>query len=70
MVMANRLGSTVLRAALSAAGAKRLTDRELLTQFNEGDQAAFAAIVKRHTDLVLGVCQRVLPTVHDAEDAC
>ena len=68
--MASPLGNPVLRAALSAAGAKRLTDRELLTQFAEGDQAAFEAIVKRHTGLVLGVCRRVLPTVQDAEDAC
>jgi hypothetical protein len=59
--MASHLGDTVLRAALSAAGANRLTDRELLAQFSEGDQSAFAAIVKRHTGLVLGVCRRVLP---------
>jgi RNA polymerase sigma factor (sigma-70 family) len=70
MAMASRLGNTVLRAALSAAGAKQLTDRELLAQFREGDKAAFEAIVKRHTGFVLGVCRRVLPIVQDAEDAC
>ncbi len=68
--MASQPGNTKLRAALSAAGVKRLTDRELLAQFCEGDQSAFAAIVKRHTGMVLGVCRRVLPIVQDAEDAC
>src|SRR5580692_4471330 len=68
--MASQLGNGILRAVLSAADAMGLTDRELLAQFNEGNQAAFAAIVKRHTGLVLGVCRRVLPTVQDAEDAC
>jgi RNA polymerase sigma factor (sigma-70 family) len=68
--MASQFGNGVLRAALSAAASPCLTDRELLAQFSAGDQAAFAAIVKRHTGLVLGVCRRVLPTVQDAEDAC
>jgi RNA polymerase sigma factor (sigma-70 family) len=70
MVMASQVGHGILRAALSAAAAQRLTDRELLAEFVKGDQTAFAAIVKRHTGLVIGVCQRVLPTVQDAEDAC
>ncbi|MFO0807835.1 MAG: sigma-70 family RNA polymerase sigma factor [Gemmataceae bacterium] len=48
-----------------------LTDRELLRRYAaEGDEAAFAALVQRHTGMVLGVCRRVLPTVQDAEDAC
>jgi RNA polymerase sigma factor (sigma-70 family) len=68
--MANQVGNGVLRAALSVAAAPRLTDGELLAQFNAGDQAAFSAIVRRHTGLVFGVCRRVLPTEHDAEDAC
>ena len=70
MVMANQLGNGILRAALSTIVSPRLTDRELLAQFVAGDQTAFAAIVKRHTGLVLGVCRRVLPTLQDAEDAC
>src|SRR5438874_8340911 len=46
-------------------------DRELLRQFaDSNDQAAFAALVERHTPMVFGLCRRGLPTVQDAEDAC
>jgi RNA polymerase sigma factor (sigma-70 family) len=46
------------------------TDGQLLTLFiGHGDQSAFQTLVSRHGPMVLGVCQRVLHHMHDAEDA-
>jgi RNA polymerase sigma factor (sigma-70 family) len=46
------------------------TDADLVTAFAASrDGAAFAELVRRHGPMVLGVCQRILGSRHDAEDA-
>jgi RNA polymerase sigma factor (sigma-70 family) len=65
----HRLINNVRRTALAQDGAGT-TDNALLSAFLAGrDEAAFAALVRRHGPMVLGVCRRVLGNVHDAEDA-
>lgn len=58
-----------LREALlrDAAG---LTDGQLLDSFVAArEEGAFETIVRRHGPMVMGVCRRILGSVHDAEDA-
>lgn len=57
------------RAGLLRDGAG-LTDGQLLEDYiSRRDDAALAALVRRHGPMVWGVCRRVLGNYHDAEDA-
>jgi RNA polymerase sigma factor (sigma-70 family) len=71
--MANRPLSNVVRHLRRIAllqECERLKDEQLLEGFVvHRDEGAFAALVKRHGPMILGVCRRVLSNHHDAEDA-
>lgn len=68
----DQIGSLIdrLRGALLAGGKANLTDSQLLEDYlSRRDEAAVAALVRRHGPMVWGVCRRVLHNHHDAEDA-
>jgi RNA polymerase sigma factor (sigma-70 family) len=71
--MSNAPLGPVLRYLGRLAGAgegRTLTDGQLLQRFiARRDEAAFAALVKRHGPMVLGICRHVLHHHQDAEDA-
>ncbi len=55
---------------LTASPADGETDRHLVRRFAAArDEAAFAAILRRHGGMVFGVCRRALGEVHEVEDA-
>jgi RNA polymerase sigma factor (sigma-70 family) len=57
------------RAALLHLAAD-VTDGQLLERYvSHREEGAFEALVRRHGPMVLGVCRRLLPNPHDAEDA-
>jgi RNA polymerase sigma factor (sigma-70 family) len=69
---ATRTGGVLerLRTAALARDGCGLSDGQLLERYAAGrDEAAFAALVRRHGPMVLGVCRRVAGNSPDAEDA-
>jgi RNA polymerase sigma factor (sigma-70 family) len=59
-----------LRGLASPTGVGDAPDAQLLERFTaRREEAAFAALVRRHGPMVLGVCRRVLRQEQDAEDA-
>src|SRR5437588_7594183 len=59
-----------LRRAVLLRDGAGLTDGQLLEDFiSRRDEAALAALVRRHGPMVWGVCRRLLRHEYDAEDA-
>jgi RNA polymerase sigma factor (sigma-70 family) len=59
-----------IRRIVGGESGAGLADRELLHAFAaRRDGEAFAALVRRHGPMVLGVCRRLLPDANDVEDA-
>jgi RNA polymerase sigma factor (sigma-70 family) len=71
--MLNRQQKVILphvRRMMGSRFGEELSDGQLVERFlGDCDPAAFAALVRRHARMVLGVCQRILNNAHDAEDA-
>jgi cytochrome c peroxidase len=60
----------LLRRLVEDESVRQLSDRHLLQQFSDlQDAAAFGALLRRHGPMVLNVCRGVLRNGADAEDA-
>jgi RNA polymerase sigma factor (sigma-70 family) len=60
---------THLHRLLGPPAPDATTDRQLLDRFTaQRDETAFEEVLRRHGAMVLGVCRRLLPGAHDAED--
>ena len=58
-----------IRNLVQLQRAQPLSDRELLHRFAaQRDEAAFAALVERHGEMVRSLCLRTLKNDQDAED--
>lgn len=57
-----------MAAPTPVAGAPADPDADLLAATAAGDAAAFEALVRRHQERVIGVCQRLLGGPEDARD--
>src|SRR5438093_7143421 len=69
--MSEQMDAVVQQIRYLAEGgrASPLTDQQLLERFlARKDEAAFAALVRRHGPMILSLCRRVLHHVQDAED--
>jgi len=60
----------VVRNVVAVQSCRDLADHELLQRYVAAqDESAFAALVKRHGSMVMGLCWRILRYQQDAEDA-
>jgi len=60
----------LIRRAVEDQRLKELPDQELLRRFSSArDEAAFAALLRRHGQMVLDICRSMLANAEDAEDA-
>lgn len=57
-----------LERVAQTLGTSDVSDADLLSRYVAGSQDAFAALVRRHGPMVLGVCHRILPQ-QDVDDA-